>query len=180
MLESCELVWKSFRSSDQKIPSDAVLVDGSEVDPSQIKKMYVGVVNLQGCSSHGPYGDVVPGYVQHQNVDNEEKYTTTVYYAHNGKAIKVDADNCELKILTNPTNLKLVWRPDFEGHIPENAIGYKYVDDENDAVVYIGRSINRKIIGRVVPYQKCLYFPDFEKNMEEKIGAYGVLCVAKK
>ncbi|CAF1585791.1 unnamed protein product [Rotaria sp. Silwood1] len=177
-----QLAWQRFRSNNHEFPSHAVLVDGSVDGSSQIKQMYIGVVDLQQGSCHGPYGDIVPGYVQRHGVGIEDKCTATIYYAYNGKAIKANDGDCDLAILTNPAGLKLVWLLDKEGHVPNNAIEFRFIDDEGWDVVYVGRTIDSKIIGRVQPSykHKCLYFPNFEKNMEERTNEYEVLCFTQE
>ncbi|CAF1495247.1 unnamed protein product [Rotaria sordida] len=140
--------------------------------------MYIGAVDLQQCSCHGPVGDVAVGYVKRHRIGNTEKFTTIVSYAYGTKAIKADANDCMLRILTNPTGLKLLWLPGKEGQVPKNAVGFSYLDDETSRVVHIARTTDSKIIGKMHPHQRCLYFPNFEKNIEEKRSEYEILCVA--
>jgi hypothetical protein len=142
--------------------------------------MYIGLIDLQCISSHGPYGDIVPGYVQLHRVDNEEEYITSIYYAYNGQAIKEDVGKHAFYILTNPMNLKLVWLPNKDGKVPENAVHYTFTNDEYPDEVYIGRAIDTKVIGRVQPSENCLYFPYFVKNIEKKSSEYEVLCIAQE
>jgi hypothetical protein len=175
ILESGQLVWQRFWGMDEKFPSDAVLVDGRENDSSEMKKMYIGLVDLQKFDSHGPYGDKVPGYVQ-----RDDQGITTICYANEGKAIKSTSNSYSLQILTNPAGLKLTWLPNFEGQVPSTAISHTFIDDESLRTVYIGRTINSKIIGQVHPEQKCLFYPNFEKNLQEKIGAYEVLSIDQR
>jgi hypothetical protein len=174
-----QLVWKRISSNKEEFPSEAVLVDACEAFSPVVQQMYLGIVDLQRFNSHGPYGDIVPGYVQRHKVNNEEEYITSIYYAYDGKAIKADASECVLKILTNPINLKLVWLPSKDGKVPENAVQYTFINDEYPDEVYIGRANVIKVIGRVSPSQNCLYFPCFPQNIEKQISEYEVLCIAQ-
>jgi len=173
-------VWKRIASVTDEFPSDAVLVDGCEDNSPQIKQMYIGLVDLQRITSHGPYGDIVPGYVQRHRIDNKGEYMTSIYYAYEGQAIKTDVGNRGFYILTNPVNLKLVWLPSKDGKVPENAVQYTFTDDEAPAVAYFGRTSVTKVIGRVQPSNKCLYFPSFVKNTEKQASEYEVLCIAQE
>jgi hypothetical protein len=180
VLENNQLVWQRIISSKEQFSSDAALVDGCEDSSPVVKQMYIGLIDLQKITSHGPYGDIVPGYVQRHRVDNQEEYITSIYYAYNGQAIKEDVGKHGLYILTNPMNLKLVWLPNKDGKIPKNAVQYTFTDDEALDVVYIGRTIDTKVIGRVQPSENCLYFPYFVKNIEKKTSEYEVLCIAQE
>ncbi|CAF4631568.1 unnamed protein product [Rotaria sp. Silwood1] len=57
-------------SNENEFPSDVVLVDASDDGSSPMKQMNIGLVDLQGCGSHDPYGSLVPGYVKHHSVDS--------------------------------------------------------------------------------------------------------------
>ncbi len=73
---------------------------------------------------------VIPNYVKHHSESIDEKCTTTIYNAH----------LCRLEILTNPIDLKLVW-----------LLEYRFIDDENPNVAFIGHTIDTKVARKVSP-----------------------------